>query len=340
MNKERYSRQILFNAVGEEGQKLLLKSHVLIIGAGALGSSISEVLVRAGVGKITIIDRDYVEESNLQRQQLYSTNDALIQMPKAIAAEKRLNEINSDVVIVPIVGHASIEMLQDIIPNVDLVMDGTDNFETRLIINDLCIKNDKPWIYGACVSSYGSSFTILPNKTPCLNCLLQSVPLQTLTCDTAGILSPTVNQVVVHQSMEALKILTNNYGSLRNTYLTFDLWKNISQSIKVSNAKKADCLTCGQTRTYPYISSENQTKTAILCGRNTVQIRPSKTHSLSFDQVKKRMSSLYTDFSENEFLASVLIDNKKVVVFNDGRVLVHNTKDEAKAMTIYQKLFA
>ncbi|MDF2946883.1 MAG: thiamine biosynthesis protein MoeB [Bacillales bacterium] len=340
MNKERYSRQILFNAVGEDGQKLLLKSHVLIIGAGALGSSISEVLVRAGVGRITIIDRDYVEESNLQRQQLYSTNDALIQMPKAIAAEKRLNEINSDVVIVPIVGHASIEMLQDIIPNVDLVMDGTDNFETRLIINDLCIKNDKPWIYGACVSSYGSSFTILPNKTPCLNCLLQSVPLQTLTCDTAGILSPTVNQVVVHQSMEALKILTNNYESLRNTYLTFDLWKNISQSIKVINAKKADCLTCGQTRTYPYISSENQTKTAILCGRNTVQIRPSKTHSLSFDQVKKRMSSLYTDFSENEFLASALIDNKKVVVFNDGRVLVHNTKDEAKAMTIYQKLFA
>ncbi|MDF2607316.1 MAG: thiamine biosynthesis protein MoeB [Bacillales bacterium] len=340
MNNERYSRQILFNAVGEEGQKLLLKSHVLIIGAGALGSSISEVLVRAGVGKITIIDRDYVEESNLQRQQLYSTNDALVQMPKAIAAEKRLNEINSDVVIVPIVGHASIEMLQDIIPNVDLVMDGTDNFETRLMINDLCIKNDKPWIYGACVSSYGSSFTVLPNKTPCLNCLLQSVPLQTLTCDTAGILSPTVNQVVVHQSMEALKILTNNYESLRNTYLTFDLWKNISQSIKVSNAKKVDCLTCGQKRTYPYISSENQTKTAILCGRNTVQIRPSKTHNLSFDQVKKRMSSLYTDFSENEFLASALIDNKKVVVFNDGRVLVHNTKDEAKAMTIYQKLFA
>jgi hypothetical protein len=161
-----------------------------------------------------------------------------------------------------------------------------------------------------------------------------------MTCDTAGILSPTVNQVVVHQTMEAIKILTNNHDSLRGTYLTFDLWKNISQSINVKGAKKDDCLSCGNTRLYPYISSENQTKTAVLCGRNTVQIRPAKSHEFNFDQVKSRMATLFDNFTENEFLASAFVDDKKVVVFKDGRVLVHDTKDESKAMTIHQKLFA
>ncbi|MFL6557821.1 MAG: ThiF family adenylyltransferase, partial [Bacillus sp. (in: firmicutes)] len=200
----RYSRQELFSPIGKDGQERISNKHVLIIGVGALGSGCAEALVRAGIGKLTIVDRDYVEWTNLQRQQLYSEEDAKNRIPKAIAAKNRLTAINSSVAIDAIIADASVLELEDWAKNADIMIDATDNFETRMIMNDVSLKVGIPWIYGACVGSYGISYTIIPEKTPCLSCLLETVPLGGLTCDTAGIISPAVNMVVSFQVSEAL----------------------------------------------------------------------------------------------------------------------------------------
>ena len=213
---DRYSRQILFSPIGIEGQDKIRSKHVLIIGAGALGSGNAEMLTRAGVGKLTIVDRDYVEESNLQRQQLYTERDVEQKLPKAAAAEKRLREINSDVHIEAVIGDANPEKLAELAQGKDLIIDSTDNFETRLAINDISQKLNIPWIYGACVGSYGMSFTIIPGKTPCLNCLLKTIPIQGMTCDTVGIISPAVGMVVAHQTAEALKVLVEDWECRSN----------------------------------------------------------------------------------------------------------------------------
>src|SRR5690606_18967730 len=193
----------------------LREKHVLIVGLGALGTHSSEILTRAGVGKLTIVDRDYIEWSNLQRQQLYTEEDAEGRIPKAVAAEKRLKAINSEVEIESHIMDVTPTELEQLVSGVDLILDGTDNFDIRMMMNDISQKYNIPWIYGSCVGSYGMSFTIIPEKTPCLHCLLETVPVGGPTCDTAGIISPTVSQVVVHQTTEALKILTGNEQALR-----------------------------------------------------------------------------------------------------------------------------
>lgn len=270
----RYSRQVLFLPIGKDGQEKISTKHVLIIGAGALGSANAEALVRAGIGQLTIVDRDYVEWSNLQRQQLYTEQDAEKRLPKAIAAKNRLTSINSSVSIEAVVADASVLELEKWAQKADLIIDGTDNFETRMMINDIAQKYKVPWIYGACVGSYGVSYTIIPEKTPCLSCLLETVPLGGVTCDTAGIIGPAVNMVAANQITEALKILVGDLESLRNKLVSFDLWKNQHRTIKVDKLKKEDCPSCGNNRSYPFLTFENQTKTTMLCGRDTVQIRP------------------------------------------------------------------
>lgn len=212
---DRYSRQTLFQQIGEQGQKKIREKHVLIVGCGALGSANAETLVRAGIGKLTLVDRDYVEYSNLQRQQLFSETDAREQMPKAIAAKARLIEINADPVIEAHVMDATNESLRQLLKGVDLVIDATDNFDIRFILNDLLQKHRVPWIFGSCVGSTGMSYTILPDQTPCLQCLLDAIPVSGATCDTAGIIAPAVQMVVAHQSAEALKILTENEQALQ-----------------------------------------------------------------------------------------------------------------------------
>ncbi|WP_141430929.1 thiazole biosynthesis adenylyltransferase ThiF [Bacillus sp. 03113] len=335
---ERYSRQELFAPIGPQGQQKLREKHVLIIGAGALGSGSAEMLVRSGVGKLTIVDRDYVEESNLQRQQLYSEQDAKEQLPKAIAAEKRLKTINSDVHIKAIVGDASLENLEELAKDVDLILDGTDNFETRMAINDLSQKQGIPWIYGACVGSYGMSFTIIPGKTPCLHCLLKAIPIQGMTCDTGGIIAPAVQMVVAHQGAEALKILAEDYDAIRTSFVSFDLWQNQYTSMKVSRAKDPNCLSCGSHRTYPYLDIENRTKSTVLCGRETVQIRPPKTLSVRLEDLSGQLKQLGFEVKGNPFLISAKIDQQRLVIFNDGRALIHGTKDLTQAKSIYQKI--
>ncbi|MED3624995.1 thiazole biosynthesis adenylyltransferase ThiF [Neobacillus thermocopriae] len=335
---ERYSRQILFSGIGREGQEKIRNKHVLIIGAGALGSGNAEILTRAGVGKITIIDRDYVEESNLQRQQLYTEEDVSEKLPKAAAAEKRLRAINSDVEIRALIDDAIPEVLEELISDVNVMIDATDNFETRMIINDISQKYNVPWIYGACVGSFGMSFSIIPGKTPCLNCLLRTIPLQGMTCDTGGIISPTVQMVISHQTAEALKILVEDWEAVRTSFVSFDLWRNQYTSLKMGKAKFAGCLSCGEDRTYPYLDRENMTKSTVLCGRDTVQIRPSNQGKISLERLATQLLSLGYKVKGNPYLLSVEMGSERMVIFQDGRALIHGTKDLIHAKTIYQRI--
>jgi molybdopterin/thiamine biosynthesis adenylyltransferase len=335
---DRYSRQVLFPGIGKEGQAKIRGKHVLVIGAGALGSGNGEVLTRAGVGKITIIDRDYVEASNLQRQQLYTEEDVADKLPKAAAAEKRLRAINSDVEIRTIIGDATPELLEELIAGVDVMIDATDNFETRMAMNDVSQKYQVPWIYGACVGSFGMSFSIIPGKAPCLNCLLRSIPLQGMTCDTGGIISPAVQMVIAHQTAEALKMLVEDWDAIRTSFVSFDLWRNQYTSLKMGKAKFAGCLSCGEERTYPYLDYENMTKTSVLCGRDTVQIRPSSVGEISLERLAGQLSSLGYVVKGNPYLLSVEMGEERMVIFQDGRALIHGTKDLTHAKSIYQRI--
>ncbi|MRH41833.1 thiamine biosynthesis protein MoeB [Aquibacillus halophilus] len=333
---ERYSRQELFTPIGVDGQAKIRSKHVLIIGAGALGTGSAEGLVRAGVGKLTLVDRDYVEWSNLQRQQLYSEADATNRIPKAVAAKKRLEDINSDAEIESHVMDVSVEEMEQLVNNVDLVVDATDNFDIRMIINDISQKHNVPWVYGACVGSYGISYTIIPNKTPCLACLLESVPIGGLTCDTAGIISPAVQMVVAYQVTEALKILVEDYESLRSKLVSFDLWKNQQTGINVDKMKKINCLSCGDDRTYPNLAFSKRTKTAVLCGRDTVQIRTPNPIERDLDKLASILSQ-QGKVSQNPYLLSFTKGRHRLVMFKDGRVLIHGTKDIAEAKTLYHR---
>ncbi|MBN6884963.1 sulfur carrier protein ThiS adenylyltransferase [Cytobacillus horneckiae] len=335
---ERYSRQTLFPAIGEEGQKKIRKKHVLIIGAGALGSGNAEVMTRAGIGKLTIVDRDYVEESNLQRQQLYTEEDVFEKMPKAAAAEKRLRAINSETDIAAVITDATPDRLEELVQTVDLIIDSTDNFETRMAINDISQKYQIPWIYGACVGSYGMSLTIIPGMTPCLHCLLKKIPIQGMTCDTGGIIAPAVQMVIAHQTAEALKILVEDWDAIRTTFTSFDLWGNQYTNIKIAKAKDDGCLSCGEARTYPFLQNENLMKTTVLCGRDTVQVRPPAKQQLDLARLSKQMQASGYQIKGNPYLISVEMKPQRIVVFNDGRALIHGTKDLSQAKAIYNRL--
>ena len=333
----RYSRQELFQPIGKGGQQQIQEKHVLIVGAGALGTGNAEALARAGVKKITLIDRDYVEWSNLQRQQLYSEKDADKRIPKAIAAKKRLHDINHDVKVEAHVADGTPQVLEQLVKGVDVMVDATDNFDTRLVMNDLSQKYDIPWIYGACVGSYGISYTIIPSETPCLSCLLESVPLGGLTCDTVGIISPAVQMVVAHQVTEVLKILVGDWNALRRELVSFDVWKNEYTSINVNVFRKSACRSCGSEQTYPFLQYENQTKTAVLCGRNTVQIRPGKSAKQPLQSLGERLKEKGYKIEQNPYLLSFYVDDYRLVMFQDGRVFVHGTNDIVEAKSLYHR---
>lgn len=333
---DRYSRQILFKPIGETGQKKIGQKHVLIMGCGALGTANAANLVRAGVGKITLIDRDYVEYSNLQRQQLFTEKDAQEQLPKVIAAKKRLLEINSHVTIDAYMMDATSSSFSPLLTEVDLVIDATDNLDTRLMMNDLLQKLQIPWIFGSCVGSTGMSFTILPRETSCLHCLLDTTTSTSgATCDSVGIIAAAVQMVVVYQTAEALKILVEAYDQLRTTLVTFDLWNNLYQTIYIDRAKKSDCPTCGKNPSYKYLDDEYQMKTAVLCGRNTVQIRSDR--KIHLEQLAKRLSNI-GPIKMNPFLVSIEYNSFRIVFFKDGRTLIHGTNSIEKAKSVYHKL--
>ncbi|MFD1362404.1 MoeB/ThiF family adenylyltransferase [Lentibacillus salinarum] len=334
---ERYSRQVLFPGIGEEGQTLLQNKHVLVIGAGALGTGNAEILVRSGVGKITIVDRDYVEWSNLQRQQLFTEKDAENHIPKAVSARERLEAINRDVTIEAHIADVTPAEMEQFVSGVDLIMDATDNFEIRMIINDAAQKYGIPWIYGSIVASYGISYTIVPGTSPCLHCLMEGIPIGGLTCDTGGVISPVVQIVVGHQTAEALKILTENWASLRRELISFDVWENEQSTVNVDKLQKVDCPSCGKEPIHPFLS-QSQTKTEVLCGRNTVQIRPASKETRDLERVAANLSKL-GKVEQNSFLLQFKANHNRMVMFKDGRVLIHGTNDATEAKSLYHKFF-
>ncbi|MEA0552757.1 thiazole biosynthesis adenylyltransferase ThiF [Lysinibacillus irui] len=335
--QNRYSRQQLFNSIGQAGQQSIQQKHVLIIGAGALGSASAEALVRAGVGKLTLIDRDYVEWSNLQRQQLYTEQDAQEKLPKVIAAKTRLQSINKEVDIHVAIMDACTESLLPLLVGVDVMVDATDNFDVRFVMNDLAQKHRIPWVYGSCVGSYGATYTIVPGTTPCLHCLLKVMPHTGMTCDTVGIISPTVQIVAAYQVAEVLKLLVGDEKALRKSYLTFDVWQNQHYEINVEKIRQEDCPSCGSKPIYPYLSYENQTKLEILCGRDAVQIRPPKPIYYQLEQLANQLRP-YGEIQKNPYLLSCQAEDYRIVIFQDGRVVIHGIQDIQKAKSIYYRL--
>lgn len=331
---DRYSKQELF--LGKQQQLELEKAHVLIIGAGALGSTSSEMLVRAGIGNLTIIDRDYVEWSNLQRQQLYTEEDAKNKLPKAIAAKNRLEQINSEVSITCHVADIHVLNVEEFIKGQSVIIDATDNFETRMIINDCAVKNEIPFIFGACVGSYGLTFPIIPGRTPCLHCMMQHIPAQGMTCDTIGVISPIVQIIAANQVVQVMKLLTGH--QLSPVLQSFDIWKDENARINVEALKNGDCPTCGQHPTYPYLTIENQTKADILCGRDAIQIRPGSSFILSLKELSQNVKGRVDHLIVNPYLLSCTIEENRIVIFKDGRAIVHGTNEPRRARAIYQKI--
>lgn len=334
---DRYSRQTLFAPIGHEGQAGLAQKRVLIIGAGALGTGNAELLARSGVGRLIIVDRDYVEFSNLQRQLLYTEEDAEQRLPKAVALKQRIAKINSQTKVDAHIADATLE-LETLAEGVDLIIDATDNFETRFILNDVSQKYGVPWIYGACVGSYGVSYMVIPGQTPCLHCLMDEIPLGGATCDTAGIIAPTVHMVVAYQSAEALKWLTGNSDVLRNQLVSFDVWANRHTSVRVDSLKKRDCPSCGENPVFPYLSRDRLTQAAVLCGRDTVQIRPPSRLNRDLPQLAQQLQALGGAVEANPYLVMYTDGKHRMVFFEDGRVLVHGTHDPSVARSLYHRL--
>ncbi|MBR3117904.1 MAG: ThiF family adenylyltransferase [Oceanobacillus sp.] len=332
--KTRYSRQELF--LGKESQKKVESGSVIIIGAGALGSSSAEMLARAGVGKLTIVDRDYVEWSNLQRQQLYGEADVRDKLPKAFAAKKRLEQINSGIDINSLIEDVHGLNIEEMIKGHDVILDATDNFETRLIVNDAAVKHDIPFIMGACVSSYGSTFPVIPNVTPCLHCLLNHLPVDGMTCETVGVISPIVQMVTATQVTYALKILTG--AQISPVLRSLDIWKDEKAEIDVTRLKNSHCPTCGEQPTYPYLKFENQMKSDVLCGRDAVQIRPATSRVFELNVFMDRLKGNATNLLINPFLLSCVFGEFRIVFFRDGRAIVHGTHDKRIARSVYSRL--
>jgi len=330
---EKYSRQILFAGIGEQGQQRLLAASAVVVGCGAIGAATANLLTRAGVGKLRIIDRDFVEPSNLQRQTLFDESDALAALPKAVAAERKLRAINSGVSIEGIVADLSPRNAADLLAPFDLILDGTDNFETRFLINDFAVQNSKPWIYAAAVASYGLTLTIRPGTTPCLACLMDTQqPGLEETCDTVGVLGPIVNLIASLQAAEATKLLAGRTEALHGRLISCDVWTGHFQSVRI--ARNPECRACAR-RQFTYLDGDAQPHIT-MCGRDSVQIHE-RSRSLDLATLKSRLSPTVSDVRHNEFLLRFRIPPYEMTVFSDGRAILKGTKDPAIARSLYAR---
>ncbi|WP_239615136.1 ThiF family adenylyltransferase [Cohnella mopanensis] len=337
----RYARQVRYSAIGEQGQIRLLNAHAVIVGVGALGCVIANHLARAGVGKLTLIDRDIVDRSNLQRQLLYDETDAARGTPKAVAAASRLSAINSDITVLPRVADLSSYNAESLLVEADIVMDGTDNFSVRYLINEFSIKHHVPWIYGGAVGASGMSLTVVPGSTPCLRCLFpEPPPGGTLdTCETAGVLSPIVDTIASIQTMEAIKILTGQVEALHGSLMQIDLWQHQWQSFSVKSARKTDCPVCGD-RQFIVLDGDcpNEAMTASLCGRNTVQVCPATPLTLDLASIEPRFGKVGRTEMNPYSLRLHLPGGMTFLLFADGRALVMGTDDPLLARRTYAEL--
>lgn len=333
---ERYSRQVLFPGIGEEGQRKLRQSRVLLVGCGALGSNIANTMVRAGVGKITIVDRDFLELNNLQRQLLFDEEDVAKSLPKAVAAADKLRKINSEVEIVPIVADVNPSNIEQLVRDADVVLDGTDNFEVRYLINDACVELGKPWVYGGVLASYGVSMTIIPHETPCLRCIfLESPPPGTTpTCDTAGVLASIVSLIASIECTEAMKLLVGAKDRINRGMIWVDVWDNSFERVQGSQIS-ADCPACVQAN-YEFLEAKEGTHTTSLCGRHSVQVSVRGNPTISFPELAARLSSV-GEVRYNEYMLRFAVNGYEMVIFPDGRAMVNGTTDESLARTLYAR---
>lgn len=335
---ERYSRQILLQQMGVEKQRELARSRVVVIGCGALGSVSSSYLARAGVGHLRIIDRDFIEENNLQRQILFDENDINQNIPKAIAAQRKLQDINSQISIEGIVADINYTNAEELTDGADVVLDGTDNFETRFLINDVCVKNNIPWIYGACIGSKGLTMNILPSITPCLRCVFETLPHSGTfpTCDTAGVIGTIAAIIASIQTTEAIKILTKDFESLNKSILEIDVWKTKFRQLDIASLKdSSNCPTC-KSHNYEFLDAKDGMVTTLLCGKNAVQVTYRNAGRADLAQLAKRLGTAI-DVNYNDFMLKFKVDDYGITVFPDGRAIIVGTNDTSVAKGLYSK---
>jgi adenylyltransferase/sulfurtransferase len=336
---ERYSRQILFSEIGESGQQRLLESSAVIVGCGALGTALANLLVRAGVGRLRIVDRDFVEPSNLQRQTLFEEADAQEALPKAVAAERRLRAINSGVSIEGIVADLGPKNAGELLHGFSLILDGTDNFETRFLLNDVAIHFNVPWIYAGVVASYGVTLTVRPGETACLACALESEsgddspPTGTEdTCDTVGVLGAAAGVIASIEAAEAIKLLAGKSESAGGRLISFDVWSGKFQSVRV--ARNSECRACVR-RDFRYLEGEAQPHLT-MCGRDSVQIHE-RRRQLDLTALGKRIAPTVAEVRENGFLLRFRIPPYEMTVFADGRAIIKGTRDTSVARSLYAR---
>jgi len=336
-NDDRYSRQIRFAPIGPEGQRKIGHARIALIGAGALGSVASELLVRAGVGFLKIIDRDFVELSNLQRQSMYDEDDVRGNLPKAVAAAKKLSRINSTVQVEAIVDDVNPSTVEEYIQDVDLVLDALDNFETRFVINDACAKHDRPWIYASAVGSYGLLMPIVPGKSPCLRCMIGSLPAPgtSPTCDSVGVIGPITHIIASMQVAEALKWITGSTDVKSLGLITYDVWAQRFHRLTPGTDIMKTCPVCSEGR-FEYLDG-SPLRTVTLCGRNAVQLIPAVKGDVNFSHLYDSIGSSGT-VQYNEFLLRCSAPPYELTLFRDGRAIVKGTEDPGLARAVYTKI--
>ncbi len=330
---DRYSRQIIFPGIGKEGQKRLGNSCAVIIGCGALGTIIATSLVRAGIGKVRIVDRDFIEYHNLQRQVLFDEDDIKNQLPKATAAERHLRKVNSLVEIEGIVADVNYSNIERFIQGADVILDGLDNLETRFLINDVSLKHKVPWVYGGAISASGMTMSIIPGEPPCFRCVA-ATPITAgavLTCDTAGVISPAPFIIGSLQTVEAMKILVGA-REINRELIIIDVWEGTFNRLKI--IPRQDCPACQGK--YELLDGKFGTRTTSLCGQNAVQVLNTKVGELSFKKLAARLKPV-GEVSYNEFMLRCTIDAQEMIVFPDGRAIIKNTTDESLARGLYAK---
>jgi molybdopterin/thiamine biosynthesis adenylyltransferase len=336
--QEKYSRQVLFAGIGVQGQERLLAASAVVVGCGAIGAAAANLLVRAGIGRLRIIDRDFVEPSNLQRQTLFDESDAREALPKAVAAERKLRSINSNVSVEGVVADLGPRNVADLLSGFDLILDGTDNFETRFLVNDFAVKFSRPWIYAAGVGSYGLTMVIRPEITPCLACLLEHGVERGVgqglneTCDTVGVIGPIVNLVASLEVAEALKILSGHEDALHGRLITSDVWSGHMQSMRIP--RNPQCRACAK-KDFIYLDGEAQPHIT-MCGRDSVQIHE-RSRTLDLASLRNLLTPVVSDVRHNDFLLRFRIPPYEMTVFSDGRAILKGTTDPAVARSLYAR---
>ena len=338
---DRYSRQIRFTGIGREGQERLRQARVLLIGCGALGTVLADTLVRAGVGKLRIVDRDFVDLSNLQRQVLFDEEDVAQHLPKAVVAATRLSRINSQVVLEPHVADVDWRSIRDYVQDVDLILDGTDNFETRFLVNDVSLETNIPWVYAGVVGSHGQTMAIFPGQSACLRCVIESPPDPgaSETCDTAGVIAPAIHMVTSLQAATALKILSGQQRLVQPQLTIVDVWEGTLRQMNLAGLReRGECPACGPQQRRDWLNGGQTSQTTVLCGRNSVQISPAEPVSLSLEELAKALSPL-GEVTRNPFLLRFTATGGtlQMTVFRDGRAIIQGTEEIPVARGFYAR---